>query len=71
MADISDVLTAMQNAVTAINTLNQTLASVFPQASASVTHSATAGADTLPANPSGFLTITVSGVTYKVPLYNS
>lgn len=70
MASIEDVLSALQNAVTAINRLNQTLEAAFPQANAAVTTSATAGAQTLPANPSGFLTVTVSGSAYKVPLYN-
>ena len=31
---------------------------------------ATAGAATLPANPVGFINITVNGVPYKVPYYN-
>lgn len=70
MADITDLLTAVQNAVTAINTLNQTLAATFPQADAGITHSATAGGDTLPADPSGFLTVTLNGQAFKVPLYD-
>ena len=32
--------------------------------------SATAGSATLPANPVGFITITVDGKPYKVPYYN-
>lgn len=32
--------------------------------------SATAGSATLPANPAGFIVITVNGKTYKVPYYN-
>jgi hypothetical protein len=71
MANIDDLFSAVQQAVQAINTLNQTLAAAFPQADAAVTHSATAGGDTLPANPSGFLTITLDGVAYKVPLYDA
>ena len=31
---------------------------------------ATAGSGTLPANPAGFINITVNGVAYKVPYYN-
>jgi hypothetical protein len=31
---------------------------------------ATAGSGTLPANPVGFINITVDGVAYKVPYYN-
>jgi len=52
---LSAILTALQAA--------------FPQASASISHSATAGPDTLPAKPAGFLTITVGSTAYKVPLY--
>jgi len=33
--------------------------------------SATAGAQTLPANPQGFLMIKINGVAYKVPYYNT
>jgi len=32
--------------------------------------SATAGSATLPANPVGFINITINGVPYKVPYYN-
>jgi hypothetical protein len=31
---------------------------------------ATAGTGTLPANPVGFINVTVNGVAYKVPYYN-
>jgi hypothetical protein len=31
---------------------------------------ATAGSATLPANPVGFINITINGVPYKVPYYN-
>lgn len=71
MANIDDLFTSLQQAVQAINTLNQTLAATFPQADAAITHTATAGGDTLPADPSGFLSITLNGVAYKVPLYDA
>jgi hypothetical protein len=32
---------------------------------------ATAGAATLPANPVGFMNVTVNGQNYRVPYYNS
>ena len=54
---LSLLVTALQNAI--------------PQASASITHSATAGSDTLPAAPAGFLTITISGTAYKLALYGT
>lgn len=45
------------------------LQTLFPQASSSITATAIAGAATLPANPTAFLTITVNGTAYKVALY--
>jgi len=54
-----------------LSQLVRVLKTLFPQASASVTATATAGAATLPANPKAFLTITVNGAAYKVPLYGS
>lgn len=41
----------------------------FPQATASISHTATAGPDTLPAKPAGFLTVTVGSTAFKIPLY--
>lgn len=65
------LLQAAQQAVIAINNLNQTMAAVFPQMSA-VSDTATAGAQTLPANPAGFISIAnpVTGETVKVPFYS-
>jgi hypothetical protein len=70
------LVTAAQNAVRAINslnrtmdTVNQTLNRVLP-AVQSVSTSATAGAATLPATPEGFLDITLpDGTSAKVPYY--
>lgn len=53
---LSAILTALQAA--------------FPQATATISATATAGAATLPANPAAFLTITVGAGSYKIPLYN-
>lgn len=68
---IADLFSSMQQAVQAINALNQTLAAVFPQAGASITHSASVGGDVLPAAPAGFITVTLSGAAYKIPIYNT
>lgn len=67
---VGDLLQSLQQAVQAINGLNTTLKSVFPQVSALST-SATVGTITFNSSqPSQFLTvITSSGGTYKVPLY--
>jgi len=46
------------------------LNAAFPQASASVSATATAGAATLPAAPTAFLTITVGSTAYKIALYS-
>jgi len=72
MASITDILTAIQNAVSAIQTVNTTLSSVFPKTTASST-SATAGTITFTSSQAaGFLVVqTSSGATVKVPYYNS
>lgn len=64
-------LKAKQDLVAAINTLVTALQAAFPQADAAVTATATGGAATLPANPVAFLTLTLAGTAYKVPLYNT
>lgn len=53
---LSGLLTAFQNA--------------FPQATASISSSASAGSAMLPANPTAFLTIQVGATAYKIPLYS-
>lgn len=45
------------------------LEAALPQATASISHSATAGPDTLPAKPAAFLTITVGSDAFKIPMY--
>lgn len=67
----TDILTALQNGVQALNTLNTTLQSVFPQATAVSTTAATAGTITFTSSQAAaFLSVvTSSGATYKVALY--
>ena len=55
--------------LTALNNLVNAIKSIFPNGNNTAT-TATAGSGTLPAAPAKFLVITVSGTTYKVPLYN-
>lgn len=63
-------VTALQQAVIAINKLTAAVKNVSFQ-STGVTGSATAGAAVLPANPVGFLTITLpDGEPAKVPYYD-
>jgi len=76
MADVENI--SLQGVETQLKLANQNMSlliraimAAFPQASAAVTHTATAGGDTLPAAPSGFLSITLNGVAFKVPLYDS
>jgi hypothetical protein len=52
-----------------LSQLVTTLQQLFPQSSASISATATAGAATLPAAPTAFLTITVGSTSYKVALY--
>lgn len=68
------VVSTLQNVVTSIATLTQTIANstsaIFPQTQ-STSSTATAGAATLPGNPVGFIEVTLpSGATAKVPYYN-
>ena len=72
MASLDLILTALQNGVTAIQSLNASLALVFPQATAVSTTAATAGTVTFTSSQAtGFLSVvTSSGATYKVPLYS-
>lgn len=54
---------------TTLGQVTVALQAAFPQASTNLTTTATAGTQTLPAKPAEFLSITVSGVAYKIPLY--
>ncbi|MGA3083092.1 MAG: hypothetical protein ABSD44_17205 [Terracidiphilus sp.] len=67
---MSDALTtAAQQAVIAINGLNQVLGKALPVVQSTAT-TATTGAATLPAAPAGFLNITLpNGTAAKVPYY--
>lgn len=73
MADPTTTATAvttLQQLVSAVGNLTSAVKAVSFQ-STGVTGSATAGAATLPANPVGFLTITLpNGEPAKVPYYN-
>lgn len=54
-----------------ISRLIQTLEQIFPQATAQTSTTASAGAATLPANPLGFMTVTINGTQVKVPYYGA
>lgn len=58
-----------QNGVQALNAILQALKNIFPQGTGTAS-SATAGAATLPANPVGFINVTLpNGTQAKVPYY--
>ena len=72
MASISDILSALQNAVTAVNSLNKTLGSVFPGATAlsTVAPSSVGSVTFTSSEPKGFIGVTTSsGYQGKVPVY--
>lgn len=70
MFDFSTLVTAIQNGVQAVNKLVTTVGTVFPQQNGTST-TATGGAATLPANPVGFIIVTLpNGTTVKVPYYS-
>jgi len=62
------ITTAVQNVVTAIGALNQTISNIFPSQTGTST-SAIAGTATLPSNPIGFVTVIVDGNPVKIPYY--
>lgn len=68
---LTEILTTLQSGVQAIQQLNETLQSVFPQAAALSTAAATAGTITYTSSQAAaFLSIeTSSGGTYKIPLF--
>ena len=73
MADQSDgsIVAQLRNGVQAINRLAQNLANAFPVITGT-SSSATGGSATLPANPVGFITVTLpDGTTAKVPYSGS
>lgn len=66
---VDPLTTATQNLVLAFNNMNTTLKQVLPVVQSTAT-TATAGAATLPANPVGFLNITLpDGTPARVPYY--
>lgn len=69
--NLSDLITVLKQLCISANTINQTIAKVFPQAIGTA-NTATGGAQTLPANPAGFLSVVnpATGSTVKVPYYN-
>jgi hypothetical protein len=68
---LSDILSALQNGVNAINRLNTSLGNVFPQSTATTTTISSAGTITYTSSQAKiFLTvITSSGGTYSIPGY--
>lgn len=72
MASLTDLLSAMQQGVVAINELNITMQTIFPQATAYSTTAATAGTITFTSSQAtGFVSIlTSSGATVKVAVYS-
>lgn len=69
MASLDDINSTQQQGVKYIGLLIQAIKAVFPQMGAT-SSSATGGAATLPANPVGFIAITLpDGTLAKVPYY--
>jgi hypothetical protein len=68
---IGDVVTNLTQLIRSVASISQSISKSFPQVTGTAT-TATGGAATLPANPVGFIVITLpSGSTAKVPYYNS
>lgn len=69
---LQEILSTLQSGVQAINNLNTTLQTIFPQATAYSTTAATAGTITFTSSQAtGFVSIiTSSGATVKVAVYS-
>lgn len=68
---LQNVWNTLQQAVQAIQDLNQTIAAVFPQSQATTTSANSGTASALPGTPAGYLTITLpNGEPAKIPFYN-
>jgi hypothetical protein len=66
-----DIVIQLQGIVQQLSALVQTFKAVFPQ-QGGTTSTATAGAATLPANPVGFMSVTLTnGTVVKMPYYNT
>lgn len=66
---ITDLVTVQQQGVRNLGQLIQAIRSIFPQQTGTAS-TATAGAATLPANPAGFIVITLpDGTLAKSPYY--
>lgn len=66
-----DLNTTQKSAVQYLGQILLALRNIFPQTSGTAT-TATGGAATLPANPVGFITVTLpNGTSVKVPYYAS
>ncbi len=72
MGSLTDILSALQNGVQALNSVNKTLGAVFPGATAvSTTAPSSVGAITFSSSlTKGYITVTTSsGFTGKIALY--
>lgn len=70
-SSITDIFTAIQNGVTALNKISKSLATSFPQVTGT-SSTVTVGALTFSSSqPVTFITIvSTSGATLKIPAYN-
>jgi len=70
MAALDDAVSTLKGLVQNVSRIAVTLTSIFPQQTGTAT-TATGGAATLPANPVGFMQVTLqSGTTVLVAYYN-
>lgn len=66
---VTDLVTVQQNGVRYLGQLIQAIRSIFPQQTGTST-TASAGSATLPANPVGFIVVSLpDGTSVKVPYY--
>lgn len=71
MADLSltTLVSALQDVVRAINNLNTTASTVFPQVAGTATSATTGANGAVPAQVVGYVEVVVNGTTVKIPYY--
>lgn len=69
LMSLTTLISTLQDVVRAINNLNQTASTVFPQV-AGTSDSAIAGTNgAIPAQVAGYVEVVVNGSTVKIPFY--
>lgn len=70
-SSLTDIFTVLQNGVTALSAVAQSLSKSFPQVTGTSSTATVGGLTFSSSQPAGFITIvSTSGATVKIPYYN-